>query len=269
MRGAGAVLLMAATVTLTGCVFGGGPPSASATPSPSTPLSVPVPSSVAVAPTPESSPHVVGPLPDCRYDDVAVTVDPARDWATVVVDTIYRLPRRYQPDDLVGAARAGLDRGFQVSRVMIDDLRDMAAAAVADDAGLAIQSAFRSYQYQVSTFAGWVARSSEAEARQISARPGHSEHQLGTAIDFRGADDATPPWELEDFGDTAAGGWLHDHAWEYGFVMSYPRGEADETCYSYEPWHYRYLGKDIAAAIHASGEAPRRYLWETYGPMAP
>jgi len=88
---------------------------------------------MAITPTPVSSPHVVALLPNCRYDDVAVTVDPAEDWATVVVDTIYRLPRRYAPDDLVGTARAGLNSGFQVSRVVIDDLRDMAAAAVADD----------------------------------------------------------------------------------------------------------------------------------------
>ncbi|MCY7419924.1 MAG: M15 family metallopeptidase [Chloroflexi bacterium] len=269
VRMVGAVLLMAATVTLTGCAFSGGPPSASVIPSPSISPSVPVPSSIGITPTPVSSPHVVALLPDCRYDDVAVTVDPAEDWATVVVDTIYRLPRRYAPDDLVGTSRAGLNSGFQVSRLVIDDLRDMAAAAVADDAGLAIQSAFRSYQYQVTTYAGWVARSSETEARKVSARPGHSEHQLGTAIDFRSADDATPPWELDDFADTVAGGWLHDHAWEYGFVLSYPKGASDETCYSYEPWHYRYVGKDVAAAIHASGETPRRYLWDTYEPSEP
>ncbi len=131
---------------------------------------------------------------------------------------------------------------------------------------LAVQSAFRSYQYQVTTFQSWVARSSEEHARTVSARPGHSEHQLGTAIDFRSADDATPPWQLDDFADTDAGGWLRDHAWEYGFVLSYPKGASAETCYAYEPWHYRYVGRDIAAAIQASGETPRRYLWETYGP---
>jgi D-alanyl-D-alanine carboxypeptidase len=191
------------------------------------------------------------------------------DWATVVVDTIYRLPRGFKPADLVSTGRAGLNTGYKVSRVVIDDLRAMARAARAAGAGLAVQSAFRSYQYQVTTFAGWVARSSEAEARTVSARPGHSEHQLGTAIDFRSADDPTPPWQLADFADTAAGAWLHDHAWEHGFVLSYPKGESAETCYAYEPWHYRYVGRDVAAAIHASGETPRRYLWETYGPGSP
>jgi len=155
-----------------------------------------------------------------------------------------------------------------VSRVVIDDLRAMAKAAKAAGAELAVQSAFRSYRYQVTTFNGWVARSNEAHARTVSARPGHSEHQLGTAIDFRSANDVTPPWQLDDFATTAAGGWLGDHAWEYGFVLSYPKGATAETCYAYEPWHYRYVGRDIAAAIHASGQTPRRYLWEQYGPGA-
>ncbi len=209
------------------------------------------------------------PLPACRYDDVPVAGDPATDWSTLIVDTIYRLPKRYAPDDLVSTARAGLNGGFKVSGVMLEDLRAMAVDARAAGAGLAVQSAFRSYQYQVTTFAGWVARSSEAEARKVSARPGHSEHQLGTALDFRSADDPTPPWSLDDFAATPVGGWLHDHAREYGFVMSYPRGEAAETCYSYEPWHYRYVGREVAAAIHVSGETPRRYLWEHDGPAAP
>jgi zinc D-Ala-D-Ala carboxypeptidase len=209
------------------------------------------------------------PLPPCRYDDVPVEGDPARNWATIVVDTIYRLPRRYAPDDLRGTGKAGLNGGYQVAGVVLDDLREMASAARDAGKAFAVQSAYRSYQYQVTTYQGWVARSSEEEARKVSARPGHSEHQLGTALDLRSADDATPPWELDDFATTPAGKWLRDHAWRYGFVMSYPKGAADETCYAYEPWHYRYVGRDVAAAIHASGQSPRRYLWEAYGPGTP
>jgi D-alanyl-D-alanine carboxypeptidase len=257
-------LAVVVAASLTGCAFGQS--------GPSTPVSSPAPGTVF---TPEPTDRPPGtsaapqptrrPLPDCRYDDVPVDGDPSTDWATLVVDTIYRLPRRYVPDDLVSTSRAGLNGGFKVSRVMLDDLEAMADAARRAGAALAVQSAYRSYQYQVTTFAGWVTRSSEAEARRVSARPGHSEHQLGTALDFRSADDPTPPWELDDFADTDAGGWLQDHAWEYGFVMSYPRGTAAETCYSYEPWHYRYVGREVATAIHVSGETPRRYLWETSG----
>ena len=123
------------------------------------------------------------PLPACRYDDVLVSGVPARDWATLVVDTIYRLPKRYAPDDLVSTSKAGLDAGYKVSRVVLGDLRKMATAARDAGTAFAVQSAYRSYQGQATTFAGWVAQSNERQARKVSARPGHSEHQLGTALD--------------------------------------------------------------------------------------
>ncbi len=210
---------------------------------------------------PASSPR---PLPACRYRDEPVLGDPDRDWATLVLDTVSTLPQGWAPERLVGTRRVGLPGGFEVSRVMIDDLGALADAARDAGVPIAVQSAYRSYAYQVTTFQGWVARSSEREARQVSARPGHSEHQLGTAVDLRSAGDARPPWELDDFAETPTGAWLAEHAWEHGFVMSYPDGAHDETCYSYEPWHYRYVGRDVAAAVHESGLTPRRYLWETY-----
>lgn len=232
------------------------------TPDPSV---IPAGTPAATEPAASSGPiATLQPLPACRYRDEPVLGDPDRDWATLVLDTVYTLPEDWAPDRLVGTRRAGLNGGYQVSRVILDDLTVLADAA--RDAGhpIAVQSGYRSYAYQVATFQGWVARSSEREARKVSARPGHSEHQLGTAVDLRSAGDATPPWELDDFATTPAGRWLAEHAWEYGFVMSYPKGAADETCYSYEPWYYRYVGRDVAAAITESGLTPRRYLWETY-----
>jgi D-alanyl-D-alanine carboxypeptidase len=52
------------------------------------------------------------------------------------------------------------------------------------------------------------------------------------------------------------------NAWRFGFVMSYPAGTFALTCYDYEPWHYRYVGRDLAAAIASSGRSPRQVLWE-------
>ena len=226
-------------------------------------------------PTPDASPRGSGgggtagkPLPECRYADKPVAGGDDADPTTLVLDTIYRLPSDYAPDHLVGVGKAGLPGDGQVASRIIDDLRDMADAARDHDAALAVQSAYRSYSYQVATFASWVAQLGEKAARKTSARPGHSEHQLGTAIDFRSADDDTAPWDLDDWATTPAGDWLGDNAWRFGFVLSYPKGRTDETCYAYEPWHFRWVGRDVAAAVHASGETLRRYLWETYGPGA-
>jgi hypothetical protein len=57
---------------------------------------------------------------------------------------------------------------------------------------------------------------------------------------------------------------MRNHAWEYGFVMSYPKGKLDITCYDFEPWHFKYVGREVAAAIHASGLTQREYLWANY-----
>ena len=99
-----------------------------------------------------------------------------------------------------------------------------------------------------------------ATASQESARAGHSEHQLGTALDFRSHGGAAP-WTYWDWGKTRAGAWLRTNAWQFGFVMSYPKGESAVTCYAYEPWHYRYVGRARTAIIQSSGLTLREFLW--------
>lgn len=265
-----AAVLLGGLLLLVGCAFTGAPtptasPSSSILVGPTVTPATTIPATGSTAPPTDGLAAVTPmPLPECAYLDEPVLGDPGEDWATLVLDTVFTLPEDFEPARLVSTKRAGLNAGHEVSRVVIDDLGAMTEAAKGDGVGLAVQSAYRSYAYQVTTYQGWVDRSSEEEARQVSARPGHSEHQLGTALDFRSADDATAPWDLDDFASTDAGAWLEEHAWEYGFVMSYPKGKRTVTCYAYEPWHYRYVGRDVAEAIHAGDRAPRRYLWETY-----
>jgi hypothetical protein len=172
------------------------------------------------------------------------------------------VPRYYVPPDLVDVSEAAIPGKGLVRAILVDDLREMAAAAKAADAPIAIQSAYRSYETQEEVFAGWVAFHGRERALQLSARPGHSEHQLGIGVDFKtagGGDPFTGDWQL-----TVAGKWMKAHAWEYGFVMSYPRGKIDVTCYDFEPWHFRYVGRDLAASIQGSGLTPREYLWANF-----
>ncbi len=108
---------------------------------------------------------------------------------------------------------------------------------------------------------------SEATRRRssTSARAGHSEHQLGTAIDFT-IPGLARPWYYADWGRTRTGAWLRSNAWRYGFVLSYPAGGTARSCYAYEPWHYRWVGRDSrdgsapAASSRATGcgGMPRR-----------
>jgi zinc D-Ala-D-Ala carboxypeptidase len=204
----------------------------------------------------------MGPLPACRYDDILTTPRGYGDWSTTLVDTILRVTKTYAPPDLVPVSEAGLGGKDTVRLIMIDDLRAMAQASAAAGAPLGVQSAYRSYAEQKVVFNSWVAQLGYARALEVSARPGHSEHQLGLALDFK-TKGSTSPF-VGDWGTTAAGLWLKAHAWEYGFVNSYPKHKMALTCYDYEPWHYRYVGRDLAARIHASGLTPREYLWANF-----
>jgi D-alanyl-D-alanine carboxypeptidase len=219
---------------------------------------------VALAPV-SGSPTVsaVGPLPACRYDDILTSPRGYGHWHVTLVDTILRVPRTYVPPDLVSVKEAGIAGSGQVRAILIDDLREMSAAAAAADAAIGVQSAYRSYERQEVVFDGWVAFHGYDRALQLSARPGHSEHQLGLAIDFR-SDPGGSPFVGTTWAKTAAGRWMKAHAWEYGFVLSYPKGMLDVVCYDFEPWHFRYVGRDLAAHIQASGLTLREYLWANY-----
>jgi D-alanyl-D-alanine carboxypeptidase len=197
-------------------------------------------------------------LPACAYRDVIAAERGYSLYSRTLLDTIHMVPRTYAPGDLRSTGVAG---GGQLRSVAIGDLRGMFAAARRAGAALMIKSSYRSYATQVSTFNYWVRVEGYRKALLTSARPGHSEHQLGTAVDVTSYG-GKAPWLYSDWGTTKAGAWMRTNAWTFGFVMSYPKGKSPSvTCYKYEPWHFRYVGKATAKAIHASGLTPREWIW--------
>jgi len=115
---------------------------------------------------------------------------------------------------------------------------DMAAAARSAGAALLFSSSYRSYDYQKSVYEREVKMYGQAAADRESARPGASQHQLGTVVDFGSITDS--------FADTKAGRWLAAHAGEFGFSLSYPRGYEELTGYRWESWHYRFITRPAA-----------------------
>ena len=200
------------------------------------------------------------PLPACAYQDVPTPLQGYGDWQRTLLDTTFMVPVSYAPPDLVDAGAAGLNGGYAVRQHVIGDLAAMAAAANAAGAPIQLASGYRSYAAQEATFNHWVAVAGYEQALRISARPGHSEHQLGTTVDVtsRGG---RPPWEYGDWGMTPAGAWMAANAWRFGFVLSYPRNAFGTVCYDYEPWHWRYFGREMAAQMLGSGLTPREWLW--------
>jgi zinc D-Ala-D-Ala carboxypeptidase len=199
------------------------------------------------------------PPPDCDPGGEVVEVHPGNDWATTIIDTNRSLPASYAPTDLVDATAAGFESRDQVRAIVVDDLAALRAAAAANGTPIAVISGYRSYDYQKDLFDSRAAQEGEAAAALSTARPGHSEHQLGTAVDILepGVGELTAA-----FATTPAGRWIAAHAHEFGFVISYPEGATDVTCYEFEPWHLRYVGRENAAAIVESGLPPREWMFD-------
>ena len=241
---AGAMVILIAAIALARAASGPAAPSAAA----------PVATRAA---TPGEGPTAGGP-PPCRVGDREALDDSYEDWRSTILDPTFRLPRSYVPPDLVSVEKAGFPGPQTARSFVMPDLRRLREAAEEAGHPIGIIWGYRSYTTQVSVFENSVAVNGSRHALSHAARPGHSEHQLGTVFDFEteGAADVDKSWESQP-----TGRWMAENAWRYGFVMSYPRGREDETCYGYEPWHYRYFGAPLAAAIHETGETTREYLW--------
>ena len=191
-----------------------------------------------------AGPDAPASLPPCRVADVPAAAARYDQWADVLLDTTYSLGRGYVPPDLRVADIGGNE--VRLRAFVLPPLAAMLDAAAQEGDSIAVTSGYRSYDDQARTFARLVRSHGAGYAAISAARPGHSEHQLGTTIDLQGGSD-----------------WLSAHAWRFGFVLSYPPGRSPTwTCYKPEPWHYRYFGPERAAAIRSSGLSPREWLWQ-------
>ena len=199
--------------------------------------------------------------PPCSHPEESepTAYDRTEDWYRTLVDPMRAVPEQYEPPDLVPASEAGYSAEYRIRSLVAEDLDSMRNALVATGLPeVALIAGHRSIADQQRLFEARVAELGREAALEGTARAGHSEHHLGTAIDVRliGETDVD-----QSFGATPTGQWLAEHSWEHGFVLSYPEGVEDVTCYKYEPWHFRYLGKDLAGRVHASGLTLREYLW--------
>lgn len=160
-----------------------------------------------------------------------------------LIDKKHFLPEDFVPSDLVSltdTVREGrsylLNRNdLSLRRSAEASLEEMAAAAREEGITLVVSSTYRSYEYQANLYKRNVAQLGQEAADRESARPGASQHQFGTAIDFGSITD--------EFAETPAGRWLADNASRFGWSLSYPDGYEEVTGYRWECWHYRYLGK--------------------------
>lgn len=167
--------------------------------------------------------------------------------ASVVVNKKRPLaPKAYAPTPLhpVGG-------GVQLRDDAAGAFQRMSRAAAGQGVQLVPVSGYRDYASQDALYRGYTQRYGQATADSLSARPGHSEHQTGLALDVGAPDGACGL--LACFENTPQGRWVAQHAHEYGFLVRYPKDRTASTGYACEPWHLRYVGKETAASVKRSG----------------
>ncbi len=188
--------------------------------------------------------------------------DPTSLWIVVNKKRPLQGGETYVPADLiVPAVPLRLEKTaeqMQVAKRIEPSMIEMFNAAKKEGLQFSLGSGYRSYSLQKQFYEGYVKTLGQAEADRTSARPGTSEHQTGLSYDIEATNQKC---HLDKcLADLPDGKWLAAHAHEYGFIIRYPAGKEAITGYDYEPWHLRYVGKDLAAELHRTNQTMEEFF---------
>lgn len=205
--------------------------------------------SAAAAPTPVVT---AAPTPTPEPDNGLPKVNTGR-WELTLVNAHNSIGEAV-PENL-----AELEGGRYFDARAVDALKEFIAGARAEGLSVCLSSAYRSYNEQVYLFNRKVGQcgGDEAAAARIVNRPGTSEHQLGLCADIT---DKFYEVKTRDLEKTALYQWMYAHCQDYGFILRYPADKQDITGVMYEPWHFRYVGKEAAAYIMGNGLCLEEFL---------
>ena len=196
------------------------------------------------------------------YQDIYTVSNPND--ILVLVNKNFALPDGYQPDDLV-LLDVPLYNPSTTNEA--NYLRKEAAKAASElfeaakkEEGytLIARSGFRSYESQIAIYKDYYQQGGPSWADSYSARPNHSEHQTGLALDV--TSDTVQLGIYPVFGASKEAAWVDKNAHRFGFIIRYPEDYVHETGYSYEPWHLRYVGVDAATEIYETNILLEDYL---------
>jgi len=198
------------------------------------------------------------------FDPPKYSIDEADSIWVVVNKQRQIFPLKYQPASLAFPAfpkpKVQNPFGLQMrEEAAVATIELAAAMAEADKGTLILNSGFRTYKNQQGLYNRTRDTRGLAVAEKLSARPGHSEHQLGLAADFSVKGQGCVI--MVCFGKTEAGMWLAENAHQYGFVLRYPKGYKPVTGFQYEPWHFRYIGVELATEMQTKGIKTLEEFW--------
>lgn len=168
---------------------------------------------------------------------------------TMIVNKYYLLNEEYVPDNLmiIPTTHSWGEYGSnQATKETLEAFINMANAAKAENINLMVNSSYRNYAEQERVYKLYEDNYGKEYADSIAARPGHSEHQSGYALDIFSTDSTSQ----KTFSQSSAYDWLKNNCYKYGFIIRYPEGKENITGFNFEAWHYRYVGVDIATYIN-------------------
>lgn len=175
------------------------------------------------------------------YSEIKTIEDPSS--YTVLLNKYNGLPDDYVPSDLTPLS---INTSYKLRAKAAESYEKLQSAALLDNVVFYPFSAYRSKEYQNGLYTRYVGRDGKAAADTYSARPRHSEHELGLAVDIRsnGLSDNLTDHDYE---------WMLNNSYKYGFIVRYAKGTTPITGYIEEPWHLRYLGVEVATDVHEKG----------------
>lgn len=187
-------------------------------------------------------------------------VQTEEEWQLILVNSDYAIDQSFKPE------LSEVQNGYLMDKRVVGNAQRMIQDAREQGVELLVCSGYRSYESQQQHFdssvqslknSGYTEAAAIASTQQLIARPGTSEHQTGLALDI-----VTPSYQgLDDgYAETDAAKWLLKHAAEYGFILRYPKDKEEITKISFEPWHYRYVGKQAATEIMEEGICLEEYF---------
>ena len=163
----------------------------------------------------------------------------------VLVNKNNKLNKKHIPSDLVLLDLKYSNKYKYLKKEAYDNFKNLSNDASKLGYKIVIVSAYRSYFYQQELFDYYVENKGMDYALKCSAKPGHSEHQTGLAIDVMGSNN-----DYDEFEKSKEFNWMINNSYKYGFILRYPKGKENITGFKYEPWHYRYVGTDLAKIIY-------------------
>lgn len=182
------------------------------------------------------------------------------DWNLILVNKTHPIPDDYEVE------LKPIGSGHQIDARAYEDFRAMIQASKKDGIYVYVTSSYRDldkqttlYEKKVQSYVvqGYSLEDAKEKAGQVVAVPGTSEHHLGLALDMVSSEYRKLDEKQEN---TRGFQWLKAHSWEYGFILRYPNGSTDITGIIYEPWHFRYVGKEAAREIYEQGVTLEEYL---------